>query len=444
MDDRIAHISDPNLITPADNCTDLFFRLFNSMYDGVCIFEVCGAKVKALYLNERYFQVIGYTREQYLPYYDNVTITLFEEDEQRIFDHAEECVKSGDDFYCEVRGYRFDGSVGRFCIRARVVDFIKSDNPVFLASINDITAQKDTDHLLSINAERYKILEETSSAFLLDYDYENDVMTFSPGKGREDMVIRSYTSYLRRNCPIYDEDVIYYCNVLFKTCRKKGKGFVDVRSLDKDRSFYTICRIIFSSIADEFGEIIRVVGRIEVIDESSGLVARFAEDRSSNSVAGLTDSTTALGIIKNRLPRCRSRCFMVVADIDRFNAFNEKYGKAAADDAVRLSAELIKSVFPENSVIFRYVGDEFVIFAEDISESELYDMIDKLRASCRTAMLTVNGESVSVDISFSIGAAWTVCDEKVNIKDFFITADRALIKAKKEGGNRIHVEKIIY
>ena len=90
------------------------------------------------------------------------------------------------------------------------------------------------------------------------------------------------------------------------------------------------------------------------------------------------------------------------------------------------------------------MGDEFVIFAEDISESELYDMIDKLRASCRTAMLTVNGESVSVDISFSIGAAWTVCDEKVNIKDLFITADRALIKAKKGSGNRIHVEKIIY
>ena len=135
---------------------------------------------------------------------------------------------------------------------------------------------------------------------------------------------------------------------------------------------------------------------------------------------------------------------MVIADIDRFTVFNEKYGKAAADDAVRLSAELIKNVFPEDAVIFRYVGDEFVIFAEDISESELYDMIDKLRASCGTAMLELNGESVNVDISFSVGAGWTVCDERVNIKDLFITAGRALIKAKKEGGNRMHVEKIIY
>ncbi|MGN1101296.1 MAG: diguanylate cyclase [Huintestinicola sp.] len=444
MDDRIAYISDPNLITPADNCTDLFFRLFNSMYDGVCIFEVCGAKVKALYLNERYFHVIGYTREQYLPYYDNVTITLFEEDERRIFEHAEECVQSGKDFYCEVRGYRFDGSVGWFWIRARVVDFIKSDNPVFLASINDITSQKETEHKLRINSERYRILEETSSAFLLDYDYKNDVMTFSPGKGREDLVIKSYTSYMRRSCPIYDEDVIYYCNVLFKTCRKKGKGFVDVRSLDKDRSFYTICRIIFSSIPDEYGEIIRVVGRIEVIDESSGLVARLAADRTSNSVAGLTDSATAMGIIKDRISHCRCRCFMIIADIDGFTEFNERYGKKAADDAVKLSAELIKSVFPDNSVIFRYVGDEFVIFAEDINEGEMYDMVNRLRASCGTAMLTVNGESICVDISFSIGAAWTVCDERVNIKDFFITADRALIKAKKEGGSKMHVEKIIY
>ncbi|MCI7767299.1 MAG: sensor domain-containing diguanylate cyclase [Oscillospiraceae bacterium] len=445
MDKRIADISDPKIITPADGCTDLFFRLFNSMYDGVCIFEVCGTKVKALYLNERYFQVVGYTREQYLPYYDNITITLFEEDEKRIFEKAYECLEKGTDFFCEVRGYRFDQSVGWFCVRARAVDFIKSDNPVFLASINDITEQKKTEHMLSLNTERSRILEETSTAFLLDYDWVNDTMTFSPARDRENIVIPAYTSYLRReSCPIYDEDVIYYCKVLFNVCRKQGKEVVDVRSLNKKLNEYSICRIIFSSIADEYGSVFRVVGRIEEIDERSGLIARLAADRSSNSIAGLPDSESALSVIRHRLSECHSRCFMAVADLDDFTEFNKKYGKAAADNAILLAAELIKKTFPENAVIYRYVSDDFVIFLEDITESALYDMVDKLRAACQTAMLTLNGESKNAVLSFSVGAAWTVCRDKVNIKDFFITADRALIKAKKECKGSMYVEKITY
>lgn len=437
MDERIAHISDPNLIIPADGCTDLFFRLFNSTYDGLCIFEVCGAKVRALYLNDRYFQVIGYTREQYLPYYDNVTITLFEEDEQRIFEHAAECVESGGDFFCEARGYRFDGSVSWFCIRARIVDFIKSDNPVFLASINDVTKQKDIENKLRINSERYRILEETSRAFLLDYDWKNDVMTFSPGEDRKDIVINNYTSYLRRESPIYDEDVVYFCHTLFKDCRKKGRSFVDVRSLDKDRKNYSVCRIIFSSIEDECGEVIRVVGRVEELYEASGLIPQFTEE---NAVR----ATAALGKIKDRLALCRDRAFMIVCDIDDFNGFVSKYGKAAGNDVIKLSEQLMKSVFPEGTVIFHYLGDEFVIFAENITESELHDIADKFNAAFTTAAITVGGETVNAGLTFCAGAAWTVCDEKVNLKDFFITAERALIKAKKRGRDKMHVEKIIY
>ncbi len=135
---------------------------------------------------------------------------------------------------------------------------------------------------------------------------------------------------------------------------------------------------------------------------------------------------------------------MAVADLDNFTEFNEKYGRAAADDAILLAAELIKGVFSGTAIVYRYVGDEFVIFLEDTTESALYDRVDKLIAACRTAMLTLNGESQSAALSFSVGAAWTVCSEKVNVRDFFITADRALIKAKKEGRSRMYVEKITY
>lgn len=262
-------------------------------------------------------------------------------------------------------------------------------------------------------------------------------MTFSPGKDRNDIVINGYTSYLRRECPIYDEDVVFFCHTLFRDCRKKGRSFIDVRSLDKDRRNYSVCRIIFSSIEDEYGEVIRVVGRVEELYEASRFIPEFAEEKNIRA-------TEALGEIKNRLALCRERAFMAVCDIDDFTSFVKEYGNDAADDVISLFGQLMHSVFPEDTVIFHYLGDEFVVFAENISESDLYDIADRLRAAVRTAAVTVNGKSVNAGLTFCAGAAWTICDEKVNLKDFFITAERALIKAKKEGADRIHVEKIIY
>ena len=179
------------------------------------------------------------------------------------------------------------------------------------------------------------------------------------------------------------------------------------------------------------------MGRVEELYEASGLIPQFTEE---NAVR----ATAALGKIKDRLALCRDRAFMIVCDIDDFNGFVNKYGKAAGDDVIKLSEKLMKSVFPEGTVIFHYLGDEFVIFAENITESELHDIADKFNAAFTTAAITVGGESVNAGLTFCAGAAWTVCDEKVNLKDFFITAERALIKAKKRGRDKMHVEKIIY
>ena len=188
MDKKLTDITDPSIIVPADDCGDLYFKLFNNMYDGLSVFELNGGKVRALYLNERYFDTIGYTKEQYRPYIDNVTVTLQEEDEHRLISSAERSIKEKTDLYCEVRGYRYDGSVGWFCIRARTADFIKSSGITFLASINDISEQKVLEYELSINRERFRILEETVSALLFEYNPFTDKMRFSV-KGVKDYII---------------------------------------------------------------------------------------------------------------------------------------------------------------------------------------------------------------------------------------------------------------
>lgn len=108
-----------------------------------------------------------------------------------------------------------------------------------------------------------------------------------------------------------------------------------------------------------------------------------------------------------------------------------------------LAAEIVGDVFSD-SVVFKFPDDEFVIYTENMSEPDLHDRYEKLQAACRTIKLTSGNTVSDIGITFSVGAAWTHNSSKVNMKDYFITAERVLYKTKTDGKNRMYVEKIIF
>lgn len=441
MDTRISNITDPSIIVPADNCTDLFFNLFNNLYDGLCLFEFSPTgKVKALYLNESYFDAVGYTKEQYLPYFDNITVTLFEEDEEKLIGLVRKSLSEGTGIFCHVRGYRYDGSVGWFSIRATQIDFVKSDNPVYLTSINDITDIIETSHQLTINRARFKLLEETSNVYIFEYSPQTDVMTFSPGQNRPDIRVEAYSSYLRRNDQLYPLDAICFFSALSKAIRKEYKGFTDVRSYNREKTDLMPFRLYYSSIADDSGTVISVVGRIEMLKEGT---AHFLSESNDSRCGILPAPSEAMPLIEKKIESHADNAFMLMIDIDDFAEFNDRYGEENASNAISLAASMIGSIF-SGAVIFRYIGDEFAVFAEGLTERELYDRIDKLRAALATMELEINGEKVNTPLTLSIGASWAANSSKTNIKDYFITADKALLTAKREGKNRLESVKIFF
>lgn len=442
MENRLTEITDISAVAAGNS--GFFEKMLNSLYDGVSIFELRGSKVRAIYLNERYFEAVGYTREQYFPYIDNITVTLLEEDERRIIAYAKEAYSNGTDVFCEVRGNRFDGSTGWFNIRARAVDFIKSEYPVFIALISDITEKKKLELELSINRERYHILEETTSCFLFEYDCTEDTMIFSPGRARKDVVFTNYSAHIRRSKAIHSDDVCRYYNAISKACRKESKDFIDTRYLNEEGTEYVLCRNYYSSIENEYGEVFRVVGRMEYICEGSGVVPMLmGSGGNEDTIELLTPYRVGIEKITDCLGK-GAKGFLAVIDVDDFTDYNKKFGYEIADSAIRLAAEIIYDVF-RGGIIFRFTGDQFVVYMENISESDFYDMTEKLRlAGSMISLSGKDGETASAVLSFGVGAAWTVNTPKTTFNDYFITADKALFKAKKMGRGSVRVEKIIY
>lgn len=162
---------------------------------GVAIYELCPDRVRSLYFNKKYYEMVGYTEEQYEQYADSVTSSLYGDSAEMIFEKAGRSVKTGETFYAECKGRRFDGSDIWVLVKAKLVDFIESEHPVFLAIVQDITNRKQAEYENAVNLERYRILEATSNAVTFEYDIPDDIMTFSYSGGRADSANRSISNY---------------------------------------------------------------------------------------------------------------------------------------------------------------------------------------------------------------------------------------------------------
>ena len=64
-----------------------------------------------------------------------------------------------------------------------------------------------------------------------------------------------------------------------RCCRKECKGFIDIRYLDNVTEEYIHSRVHYSSIADEFGFVLKIVGRIEDITEQNGIKADLIAEK---------------------------------------------------------------------------------------------------------------------------------------------------------------------
>ena len=168
-----------NLFKPGYDWEAICSTMLEHLMCGVAIYELCPDRVRSLYFNKKYYEMVGYTEEQYEQYADSVTSSLYGDSAEMIFEKAGRSVKTGETFYAECKGRRFDGSDIWVLVKAKLVDFIESEHPVFLAIVQDITNRKQAEYENAVNLERYRILEATSNAVTFEYDIPDDIMTFS-------------------------------------------------------------------------------------------------------------------------------------------------------------------------------------------------------------------------------------------------------------------------
>jgi diguanylate cyclase (GGDEF)-like protein len=138
-----------------------------------------------------------------------------------------------------------------------------------------------------------------------------------------------------------------------------------------------------------------------------------------------------------RAARRKSKVGFVLFDLDHFKRFNDRFGHAAGDSALREVSAFIQKHTRAEDIVCRYGGEEFLLVLSDCTPRNLVRRAEEIRAGVKQLRVE-HGQRPLGDITLSAGAA-LFPDHGRSLDDLFQAADAALYQAKKAGRDQIVV-----
>lgn len=138
--------------------------------------------------------------------------------------------------------------------------------------------------------------------------------------------------------------------------------------------------------------------------------------------------------------RERSHLALAMIDVDFFKAYNDRYGHAAGDAALKLVADAIATQARRPmDLAARYGGEEFAIVWDHPVPTHLAAMGERIRSAV-AALAIPHADSPTGVLSISIGIATLHPTDANADADLIRAADRALYAAKNGGRDRVVVD----
>jgi len=169
------------------------------------------------------------------------------------------------------------------------------------------------------------------------------------------------------------------------------------------------------------------------IDEIEAKIIRILKERKvreklarlsiTDNLTGLYNQRHFYNKLREEIERAnRQKRFLslILLDLDKFKAYNDKHGHLAGDAVLAKSAGIILSNIRDNvDTAFRYGGDEFAVILVEADKSIVKNISERLKS----------GFKESGVVTASIGYA--TYSPEMKMQDLINVADRNLYEAKK-------------
>ena len=143
-----------------------------------------------------------------------------------------------------------------------------------------------------------------------------------------------------------------------------------------------------------------------------------------------------LSVELNRARRFNRALSLIMADLDRFKAYNDVYGHQAGDQALRQLGGLLRRSSRRYDVVARYGGDEFAIILPETTKQRAGEVAERVRLAVESAAVEGDPQGPGSHFTVSLGIA-TFPEDATEQGELIRKADLALYHAKSCGRNRI-------
>jgi diguanylate cyclase (GGDEF)-like protein/PAS domain S-box-containing protein len=218
-------------------------------------------------------------------------------------------------------------------------------------------------------------------------------------------------------------------------CRKNGDKFsidVGLNPIWLDRGMIIICSVIDTSQKEHY-----MNGLLKEKNKLSKANARLGRLANRDALTGLNNRRAFEQTLQNALAAAReteSVVSIIMADIDHFKKYNDKYGHPFGDQLLKdLGSMLSKNTRKEDTVA-RIGGEEFVVVLPGIKQDQVMGFGERLRK------VIEEGNWSSKPIMVSLGAAtYQFTSKRTAVKRIMqrmiLQADQALYESKSAGRN---------
>jgi len=400
------------------------------------------------------FRILGRDADRSAATYEGYFDALHPSDRPHAEAALRAAVTSGTPLDYECRVVRPDGVERVIHARGRAITDDSGALVRLVGTVQDITALAQArQRLEQANRQNEALLNSAADGIYgLDMDgritFVNPAAVALTGYSREQTLGRSHhdlvhhthadgTAYPLEDCPCTDaladglprtvNDEVFW--------RRDGTSFpVEYTATPiSDGDTPTGSLLVFRDITE----------RRRVDSELRRLNSALADQARRDPLTGLGNrlrlEEDLLGFDARRVRYGHSYC-VLLCDVDRFKALNDRYGHQAGDRVLREVADAVRRESRASDAVYRFGGEEFlVLLAEQTIEGGVI-VAERLLEAVRALALAHADNDTGV-VTISIGAAVCPKGDRTDPTDAIRRADQALYAAKAEGRDRVVADR---
>lgn len=304
-----------------------------------------------------------------------------------------------------------------------------------------LAQQLETQEKLALEQKRYSLLIEKSEAPVFELSLQPSP-SLAEGKMMEKLgwsllekKVTADPKEIPAHWKIHPEDVSLMEYAVYKSYEQKQSSECTVRLVTPggDYRWFLVSRY---PILDKEGKLISVIGQVMDVDEKVREREYFQQQSQLDDLTGLLNKRAFLKKAGELLAQKEGSVSFVFLDLDYFKQVNDTLGHIVGDRAIREMAWELNAIFEGEALICRFGGDEFCIFARDLSKEALRE---KLACLVKEMRREYRQGDKWVSLTVSAGAYWRE-DGQTNLEHLLEEADKVLYDVKRNGRNGMKVK----